>query len=191
MGPEVAGGRPLYMTRMTYVERQGSLKVIAIAIVLCATCPGSSVSTEQKLSNLSGVVIDSVLGPEPITISLSPKPELSPALKTAARGGEPVALVIKDIDGQSSQPIRVNVFLNKPGANRTTPLEEPNFLGYINISPDRDGLVHGEGRAFDVSSLELDSALTVNVTLVPVVGSSEPPRDAALRVGRVYIRREN
>ena len=127
---------------------------------------------------------------EPVTVTLSPQAALKPALQTARQGDGPITLAVEGIEGTLTQPIRINVFVNKPDANSGTTVEDLHFLGYISISP-RPGGLKGAGRAFDLSAMEaLDPAAPIEVTLVPVAGINGMPRDAALQVGRIYIRRE-
>jgi hypothetical protein len=109
--------------------------------------------------------------------------------RQAAEQGSGV--VVEGIEGTLTQPVRLNVFVNKPDANRTTSLEDPHFLGYIDLLPTH-GRVESGGRLFDLSTVKaIDPAAPLEVTLVPVVGRNMAPSDASLRLSRIYARREN
>jgi hypothetical protein len=112
-------------------------------------------------------------------------------MKSASPEDGTITLAVESIEGMLTQPIRINVFVNKPDANSKTSVEDTHFIGYISMFP-RLGGVKGVSRAFDLSSMEaVDPTAPLRVTLVPVTGIDLTPRDAALRVGRIYVRREN
>ena len=116
----------------------------------------------------------------------------SPALASALRGdGDvPAVLAIEGIEGLAAQPVRINVFLNKPDADNRSSTEDPSCLGFIQLLPAR-GTVRPMGHAFDLSQVRyLDPAKPIRVTLVPVVGTDSKPSDLSLHIGRIYLRRE-
>ncbi len=152
---------------------------------------GAPAVAQEPAVPLTNTVTGVALRSEPVTVTLSPSPGLKSALEAARRGSGTMALAVEGVKGTLTQPVRINVFVNKPDANRATPLEDPHFLGYIHVPPTR-GRVENAGRLFDLSSVEVvDPAAPVRVTLVPVVGSNSTPRDAALQISRIYLRREN
>jgi hypothetical protein len=152
---------------------------------------GTRSVAEEPPVPLTSMVSQVALGSQPVTVMLSPSPELKSAFNAAKLGRATVALAVEGVRGTLIQPVRINVFVNKPDANRTTPLEDPHFLGYVNVAPTR-GRVENAGRLFDVPADAVgDLAAPPRVTLVPVVGSDSAPRDASLQIGRIYMRREN
>ena len=103
----------------------------------------------------------------------------------------PRVLAIEGIEGNVTQPIRINVFLNDPGAERHSSTDDARCVGSIQVLP-----VHGTLRpasyAFDLSQVpDLDPRRPIRVTLVPVIGTNSAPRDVSLRVGRIYLRRDH
>jgi hypothetical protein len=176
----------------TAALRRGWINLLASASVMAclalAATPGNGQESAVPLTNtLTAVPLRS----QPVTVTLSPSPDLKSALDAAERGRASVALAVEGVSGTLTQPVRINVFVNKPDANRTTPLEDPHFLGYIHVPPRR-GRVENAGRLFDVPADAVAGlAAPLRVTLVPVVGSDSAPRDASLQIGRIYVRREN
>jgi hypothetical protein len=160
-----------------------SATVVALAMLL------SPIRAQEQLA-VTNLVAHVALRSEPLTVTLSPLPTLRPALQAARLGDGTITLVIEGIEGTLTQPVRINVFLNKPAANSATPVDDPHFLGYIHVAPSR-GRVKGAGRAFDVTTAEaVDPTAPLQVTLAPVTGTNMAPRDAMLHVGRIYMRRE-
>lgn len=137
----------------------------------------------------SGVALNA----QPMTVSLAPRAAMRPALAAARLGGSPVALAVEGIEGSITQPVRINIFIDKPDADRSTPTDDPHFAGTVALLP-RQGKLKRTGRIFDLSragALTTDAPL--RVTLVPVVGTDEKPqtpRDFSLRIGKIYIRHE-
>jgi hypothetical protein len=162
--------------------------VLIAGVITWVAMLGTAGAQEQL--PMTNIVAGLQLRSEPVTVKLSPQPGLTPALQAAQQGHSPITLAVEGIAGTLTQPVRINVFVNKPDANSRTTVEDPHFLGYISISP-RPGGVKGAGRAFDLSAMAaLDPAAPIEVTLVPVAGINGTPRDAALQVGRIYIGRE-
>lgn len=162
--------------------------VLASAAGLACGCP---VLAQQRPTILSNPVRELVVTSEPLTVTLAPAPDFAAALDAARQGRGAVALAVEGIEGRATQPIRLNVFVDKPDATRGTSIEDPHLLGYVFIIPAR-GVVRRTGRAFDLSSVGLaDAVAPLRVTLVPVVGTDAAPRDASLTIERIYIRRED
>jgi hypothetical protein len=181
------------VTRMgiSAVRRGCTLLVVLSAAMAWLAPTGTIVNGQEPSVPLTNTVTEVALKSQPVTVTLSPSLQLKPALTAADLGRATVALAVEAIRGTLTQPVRVNVFVNRPDADRTTPLEDPHFLGYINVQPTR-GRVENAGRLFDVPANAIGDLIgAVRVTLVPVVGLDDAPRDAALQVGRIYMRREN
>jgi hypothetical protein len=160
-----------------------------LLVVLALLMAPMARAQEQPLSE---PVTALELRSEPLTVTLSPRPEMKPALQAARAGGGVVTVAIEGVEGTLTQPVRINVFINKPDADRTTPVDDPHFVGYIHVAPTREGVARGVNRVLDLAPVrDLDPDAPVRVTLVPVVGINDAPRDAALRVRRILIRREN
>jgi hypothetical protein len=173
------------------VRRGCTLFPVLGAVMAWLALAGTIVGAEEPTVALTNTVTGVALDTHPVTVTLSPSPQLKSALNAAELGRATVALAVEAIRGTLTQPVRVNVFVNRPDADRTTPLEDPHFLGYINVQPTR-GRVDNAGRLFDVPANAIGDLIgAVRVTLVPVVGSDDMPRDAVLQVGRIYMRREN
>jgi hypothetical protein len=124
---------------------------------------------------------------------LTPLPEFAPALRAAQNSAAPVILTIEGITGKPTHPLRINVFVGRPDATPKTSTNDPHFVGYIAIAPNY-GADPARGidisRGFDVSNLEIsgdDEGL--RVTLVPVAGLAEAPRDLSLQIRRIYFHR--
>jgi hypothetical protein len=146
--------------------------------------------TADRSADLTGRVQKVALTSEPVTLALTPRAEFARALGAARDGTGAVALAVEGIEGTSSQPVRINIFVNKPDVTRATPPEDPHFLGYVYLIPRR-GVVKRTGGAFDLTPIgHLDPAARLTVTLVPIAGKDAAPTDAALTVGQIYVRRE-
>ncbi len=130
------------------------------------------------------------LGAQPLTVRLPPRPGAAAAFA----GDHPLVLAVEGLEGRVSQPVRINVFVNKPDADRATPISDPHFVGTIALLP-RNGALKRTGTIFDVADKAgLDLSEPLRVTLVPVLGTAEatrPPRDFSLRVGKIELRNEN
>jgi hypothetical protein len=138
--------------------------------------------------SLTNMVRDMQLGAAPLTVDLLPQAEFASALR--AGGDAPIALAVEGIEGAVVQPVRINVFINRPDAGPATSSEDPSCIGFIQLLPTR-GTVRAVSHAFELpGARSLDLTKPIRVTLVPVIGTSEAPRDVSLRVGRIYLRRE-
>ena len=56
-------------------------------------------------------------------------------------GTRPVAIRFRDVELPKSNVVEVRVFLNRPGANAQTPLNDPGLVGILTIYPPHAG--HG------------------------------------------------
>jgi hypothetical protein len=139
--------------------------------------------------SLSSTITQARLGTEPLTVNLEPLPALAPALRT--KDDNPTVLAIEGIEGNVTQPIRINIFLNEPGAGRHNATDDPRCVGFIQVLPVR-GKLRPTSEAFDLSQIpDFDPKKPIQVTLVPVVGTDGAPRDVSLSVGRIYLRRDH
>jgi hypothetical protein len=137
---------------------------------------------------LTSVASDVLLGTAPVSVTLLPHEALASALREADQ--TPVVLAVNGIAGTAAQPIRINVFLDKPGADNRTSPDDPSFLGFIQLLPNQT-TVRRTGYNFDLSGRgNLDAAKPIPVTLVPVVGDNSVPTQVSLRIGRIYIKRQ-
>ncbi len=178
---------------MRITPREHRYVAMLIAMLAGVTMPGSS-SMAQSPTALTDPATGVALGTQPLTVALPPQPAMPRAFAEARRGNNVVALAIEGLEGAMTQPVRINVFIGKPDANRSTSTDDPHFIGTIALLP-RNGRLKPTGRIFDLSNAAgLDTAAPLQVTLVPVVGTNsapQAPRDAALRVGKIYIRTAN
>jgi hypothetical protein len=137
---------------------------------------------------LTSVASDVRLGTEPVSVMLSPHEALAAALRDADQ--TPVVLAVNGITGTAAQPIRINVFLDKPDADNRTSPDDSSCLGFIQLLPNQ-ATVRRTGYNFDLSGRRnLDVARPIPVTLVPVVGDNSVPTQVSLRIERIYIKRE-
>lgn len=155
---------------------------------------GGPASAQGQALALTTTVAGLSLGSAPTTVTLTPLPELAPALRAEQNRGAPVILAIEGVSGQPVRPLRINVFVGKPDATPKTSANDPHFAGYIAIAPKYGG---GQtqgievSRDFDVSNLVLSSGSGgLQVTLVPVAGIADAPRGLSLRVRQIYLRRD-
>ena len=164
-----------------------------IAVLACAAMPENP-SMAQSPPALTKPATGVALGAQPLTVALQPQPAMRPAFADARRGSNVVALAIEGLEGTMTQPVRINVFIGKPDANRNTSVDDPHFVGTIALLP-RNGRLKPTGRIFDLSHVTgLDTAAPLQVTLVPVVGTDDAPQaphDATLHVGKIYVRTAN
>lgn len=178
---------------MRIAPREHRCIAVLIALLAGADMPGNS-SLAQSPSALTKPATGVALGTQPLTVALQPQPAMQPAFADARRGSNVVALAVEGLEGTVTQPVRINVFIGKPDANRNTSVDDPHFVGTIALLP-RNGRLKPTGRIFDLShATGLDTAAPLQVTLVPVVGTDDAPqapRDATLRVGKIYIRTAN
>ena len=124
-------------------------------------------------------------GTAPLAVRLTPTPALASALDLA---GPPV-LAIEGIEGAASQPIRVNIFINKRDADNRTPTTDFELRRLHQLLPVRSN-VRRTGIALEIpNNRKLDAARSIWITLVPVVGmDNSVPRDVALRIARLYLK---
>ncbi len=161
--------------------------------VLVAALLNGPYRTDAQTLALTTAATGLTLGSVPATITLTPLPEFAAALRAAQNGAAPVILTIEGIIGKPAQPLRINVFVGRPDATPKTSTNDPHFVGYIAIAP-KYGAEPARGieisRGFDVSNLDIsgdDEGL--RVTLVPVAGLAEAPRDLSLQIRRIYFHR--
>ncbi len=164
-------------------SRTAGLAAGAIALALGAAAAASP--AQKALTTVASVPS---LRSAPVTVRLTPRADVAAAL---ARPGSVVSVSLENIGGSTRQPVRINVFIGRPGATRSDPIDHPNLVGTVHLIPRR-GVVSRSQR------LELRSAARwvtgrgpVAVTLVPVVGRNSAPQATQLHVGRVYLRAEN
>jgi len=161
--------------------------------VLVAVLLNGPYRTDAQTLALTTAAAGLTLGSVPVTVTLTPLPELAPALRAAQNSAAPVILTIEGITGKPAHPLRINVFVGRPDATPKTSTNDPHFVGYIAIAP-KYGAEPARGieisRGFDVSNLDIsgdDEGL--RVTLVPVAGLAEAPRDLSLQIRRIYFHR--
>ena len=144
---------------------------------------------QERATDLTDRVRQVVLTSEPVTVTLQARAEFSSVFEAARRGEGVVALAVEGIAGTTSQPLRINVFVNKVDVTRATSVDDPHFLGFLYLIPRR-GAVQPTGRGFDLTPVGPIDPARLTVTLVPIAGKSAAPADAALTVGQIYVRRE-
>lgn len=147
---------------------------------------------------LVGVAATSRSGAQPAVTAVATDTRIGDRAVTArldrragAATGTIAVLTIEAIQGRSVQPIRINVFVDKPDADHATPTTDSRCAGFIQLLP-RDGVVRKTGAVLDVSNLlPRDPTAPVDITLVPVIGTgSEPPKGVDLEIGRMLIEYE-
>ncbi|VVB47657.1 protein of unknown function [Beijerinckiaceae bacterium RH AL1] len=131
---------------------------------------------------VSSVAVDTPLGDRPVTARF--------ANIAAASAGTAAVLSIENLKGRSTQPVRINVFVDKPEADRRTPATDPHWAGVIQLMP-RQGEVHSLGTLVDLAGfMNPGSGRPIAITLVPVVGTDSSPQGLELTLGRMSIRYE-
>lgn len=161
--------------------------VAALAIANGPLTPGFCQMARSGLTNaVEGVEIYRA----PVTVKLSSKAVLGGAIAEARRGGRPIALVVEGVGGAIDEPVRINVFINKPDADRATSLEDVHFIGYLQLMP-APGRPTFANFALQVPPESLFDQGDVDVTLVPSVGVGEPPRGATITVQKIELRSES
>jgi hypothetical protein len=70
-------------------------------------------------------------------------------------GGRPLALVIEGISAPSGQPVRMNVFVNLPDANRRTSVDDPHFAGLVALLEPSGIATRRPSVALDLSSMSV------------------------------------
>jgi len=161
--------------------------------VLVAALLNGPYRTDAQTLALTTAATGLTLGSVPATVTLTSLPGFAPALRAAQNSAAPVILTIEGITGKPAHPLRINVFVGRPDATLKTSTNDPHFVGYIAIAPNY-GAEPARGidisRGFDVSNLDIsgdDEGL--RVTLVPVAGLAEAPRDLSLQIRRIYFHR--
>lgn len=166
------------------IERifRGRLGALLLLVVL------SLIGLAKAQAALTSIATGVQIGADARVVVLSPEPALASAL---GQGGLPIVLAVEGVEGAAVQPIRINIFLNKPDADNHTSTDSPSCLGFIQLLPTQ-GVVRRVNYAFDLSQTgNLDPAKPISITLVPVIGTDSRPRDVSLRIGRLYIRQEH
>jgi len=177
--------RPL----VSSVGRRIRSAVTLIRACLVSVCLIPPISYAQDVSPLTDSIRNVVLKTTPVSIELTPKPGFAATLQAARGGSGAVALALDGVEGTASQPVRINVFLNRPDAVPATSDDDPNLLGFLYLIPRR-GVVMRTGRAFDLTSVPDLDERRLTVTLVPVTGERETPKDLSLTVAQIYVQRE-
>lgn len=156
---------------------------IGLALVLAGFAFGGPANARE----LTNIATDLKLGTAPLAVKLTSEADLASALE--AGKSLPMALAIEGIEGATVQPVRINVFVDKPDADNLTPTTDPRFVGFIQLLPVR-GEVRRTGIAFEMPMIRYsDFGASISITLVPVVGTdNRAPRDVALRIARLYLR---
>jgi hypothetical protein len=144
---------------------------------------GNAGNTQE--STMSGIT-DVRLDHAPLVVELKPEP--THTLATCGGEDNVRVLAIEGIEGTTTQPIRINVFLNKGDAGTGTSTGDSSFVGFIQLLPVR-AAIRRVGHAFELSqAADLDLTKPIQVTLVPVAGEDSVPNNVALRIGRIYLR---
>jgi len=161
--------------------------------VLVAALLNGPYRTDAQTLALTTAATGLTLGSVPATVTLTSLPGFAPALRAAQNSAAPVILTIEGITGKPAHPLRINVFVGRPDATLKTSTNDPHFVGYIAIAP-KYGAEPARGieisRGFDVSNLDISSDDEgLRVTLVPVAGLAEAPRDLSLQIRRIYFHR--
>jgi hypothetical protein len=156
---------------------------IGLALLLAGFGLGGPANARE----LTDIATNLQLGIAPLAVKLKPEPGLASALN--AGKPPPMVLAIEGIEGASAQPVRINVFVDKPDADNLTPTTDPRCAGFVQLLPVR-GQVRRTGIALEMPMIRYsDFGQTISITLVPVVGAdNRAPRDVALRIARLYVR---
>jgi hypothetical protein len=167
-----------------------SRRALLAGAILMAGALSAPAAGEERDVALTSTMSDVSVRAEPVTVSLRPQPELSRAFKAAQAGDGAMAVAVHEITGRSSQPVLLNVYVNKQDADRTTSTEDPHFIGHLLLEPKQD-LIATKGADFELQNdVPADPARPLQITLVPVIGINGVPRDLSLRVGQIYIRHD-
>ena len=157
-----------------------------MAAMLAVVLAVSIMSPQVRAQELSSVADDLMLGRTPLVVDLVPTPALDAALRAAA--DTPVVLAIEGLEGTTRLPVRINVFLDEPDATSRTSVDDPSFVGFLQLLPVR-GTVRRIGHVFDIpASFRPTHGGPVRVTLVPVVGTDSVPGDVSLHIARMFLR---
>ncbi len=109
-------------------------------LLLCPLtfCGGPELGgAESPAAGERSMAEEHVIGPEPTTIEITAGPDLRTALEEAAGAGSQSSLPIR-IEGvkpPTRAALGVRVFLNHPGADRNTSLEDAHYLGSFTFFP--------------------------------------------------------
>jgi hypothetical protein len=135
-------------------------------------------------SALAAPVADLALGAEGATVTL----RLTEAGRHAL-GESGTALALDDVTGETDRPIRINVFLDKPDADRRTSTEDPHFLGYLQLMPTGpDGHRHvAASTEFDMAAAPIGAAGSLSISLIPIIGIDQAPTGITLKIGRISL----
>jgi Protein of unknown function (DUF_B2219) len=171
------------------VARRIRFAVILIHACLIFVCLIQQISYAQDMSPLSDSIRNVVLKSAPVSVELTPKPGGAAALEAARGGSGSVVLAVEGVMGTCSQPVRINVFLNRPDATLATSTDDTNFLGFLYLIPRR-GQIRRNSQAFDLASVPSLDERRLSVTLVPITGESDTPKDLSLVIGQIYLQRE-
>jgi hypothetical protein len=156
---------------------------------LTAVCLAAPIGYAQDMSPLSNSIRNMAVKSAPVSAELAPRAGFSAALQMARGGSGSVTLTVEGVEGTCSQPVRLNIFLNRPDAGLATPIDDTNFIGFLYLIPRR-GQIGRASQAFDLSSVPNLDERRLTVTLVPVAGESETPKDLSLVIARIYLQRE-
>jgi len=116
----------------------------------------------------------------PLTIQVA-LPEQVVAKQRATTDDVGTLLRIEGVSTDPPQTATVRVFVEKPTANRDTPVSDLHFVGYFTLVPRHTrsaGPLDGQSFLFELPRRVLTSALarsTIQVTLVPVAVAPSPP----------------
>jgi hypothetical protein len=164
-------------------SRTASQAIGAIALILAASA--AAAPPERSLTSVAAVPR---LGAAPVTVRLAPN---AGAAASLAGPGAVVSVSLEDIGGATDQPVRINVFIDRPGATRSDPITHPNWVGTVNLMPLRGTVSRTQRLELRDAARWLSGRRPVAITLVPVVGRDSAPRASALHVRRIYLRSEN
>lgn len=164
-------------------SRTVSRAIGALALGLAVAAAASPAS--RRLTSVAAVPS---LGAAPVTVRLIPQANAAAAL---ARPGAVVSVSLEDIGGATEQPVRINVFIGRPGATRRDPITHPNLVGTVHLLPSRGTVSRTQRLELRDPARWMPRRGPVAITLVPVVGRDDAPRASALHVRRVYLRAEN
>jgi len=158
------------------------------AIGAVALLAASAAGAAAPVGSLTSVERVQRLGPRPVTVRLEPR-----AREASASPGREVAVsvALEGIEGVAIQPVRINVFLDRPDADRNLAISDPHYVGFVQLMPRRGGIVAARSQRLTLRrGASCATIRRMTVTLVPVVGRNSAPVQSDLRIGRVYVRCE-
>ena len=119
----------------------------------------------------TGTVQQVRLTDRPITISV--------AVPDRIDRGATLLLRIDGVTTEPSQTATIRVFLDRPSADQSTAVSDPQFIGYFTVVPRHAGGSRKDGQNFILEIPERMVATlkraSVQITLVPVSGSASGP----------------